>query len=274
MIDRLIQLMDPPAPLGTETETALRELGSWRVQLFGADEHLFRPGDVPDTIYLITAGIACRYAVLPNGRRQIANFLLPGDVFGGRARVGMPFDHNIQSITMLEVLCLERSAVAALNERVPQLTAALWKARLQETAVCQEWLVNVGRRTAVERIGHLFCEIFVRLRRVGLTIDKRCMLPLTQTDIADAVALTPVHVNRTLMHMTRRGWLSFRRGVLQIDDLDRLQDLAGFDPRYLGISERGVQQRHRDKPAHQPNRGRGPMPFPMRLGNDLVADHK
>jgi CRP-like cAMP-binding protein len=104
-----------------------------------------------------------------------------------------------------------------------------------QSAITREWAVNVGQRSAMERIAHLFCELFARLQTVGLTMGNRCLLPLTQVDIAEALALTPVHVNRMVMLMTRSGWLTFQRSVLQIHDMRCLTEVGGFDPTYLEV---------------------------------------
>jgi len=93
--------------------------------------------------------------------------------------------------------------------------------------------VNVGQRSAFERLAHLFCEMFMRLDAVGLTHDDQCELPLTQIELADTLALSAVHVNRTLMEMRRGRLVSFHNRQLVIHDHVALQIAAGFNPNYL-----------------------------------------
>ena len=116
-----------------------------------------------------------------------------------------------------------------------RLTRALWWSTLVEEAITHEWIVNVGHRTAFERMAHLFCEIFARLQVVGLTHENRCELPLTQTELADTLALSAVHVNRTLMDMRRAQLVTFHARQLVIHDREALQSVAGFDPGYLHL---------------------------------------
>jgi CRP-like cAMP-binding protein len=233
MVDHFIRKLRQGGALGAAAELSLRKSLDRRVRLFGAREDLFRPGDRPETVCLITAGIACRYRLLPSGQRQITGFLLPGDLFALRASLDMPFDHYLASITMLEMLQLDRSQLPSFCEPGSGIGEVLRRAMALQLAISREWVLNLGQRNAMERIAHLFCELFRRLQAVGLAIENRCLLPLTQIDVADAVALTPVHVNRMLMSMTRSGWLTFQRSVLEIHDMRRVAEVGSFDASYL-----------------------------------------
>jgi CRP-like cAMP-binding protein len=237
MIDQFIRRLRQGGALSAAAELALQSCIDRRARLYGAREDLFRPGDVPATVFLVTAGIACRCRILPSGQRQITGFLLPGDLFALRASLERPFDHYIRSITTLETVQLDRSSLASFNEPRSGIAELLRRAMALQLAISREWVLNVGQRSAMERIAHLFCELFRRLEAVGLTIDNQCLLPLTQIDVADAVALTPVHVNRMVMAMTRSGWLTFQRSVLEIHDMSRLAEIGSFDAGYLQIAD-------------------------------------
>jgi hypothetical protein len=93
----------------------------------------------------------------------------------------------------------------------------------------------VGYRSALQRVAHLFCEVFWRLEAVGLTRDNLCQLPLTQIELGDTLALSSVHVNRTLMYMRRANLVRLHRGQLEILDRSGLTAAAGFDPNYLHL---------------------------------------
>lgn len=233
MIDQFIRRWRQGGALSAAAVAAVQTAIDRRVQLFGAREELFGPGDIPQTVCLVTAGIACRYRLLPGGQRQITGFLLPGDLFALRASLGIPYDHCVRSLTMLEMLQLERSCLASCSGSTFGIGEVLHRAMALQLAISREWVLNLGQRSAMERIAHLFCELFRRLQAVGLTIENRCLLPLTQIDIADAVGLTPVHVNRMVMSMTRSGWLTFQRSVLEIRDMSRVAEIASFDGSYL-----------------------------------------
>ncbi|WP_238291148.1 Crp/Fnr family transcriptional regulator, partial [Methylobacterium longum] len=111
-------------------------------------------------------------------------------------------------------------------------------ATLVDEATLREWLVNVGRRSAEERIAHLMCELLLRLRAVGRTAGDGYALPITQEDLADTTGLTSVHVNRTLGSLKQRGLIALSGRQLRILDLAGLETLAEFKPNYLHLGGR------------------------------------
>jgi CRP-like cAMP-binding protein len=102
-----------------------------------------------------------------------------------------------------------------------------------DAAIHREWELSLGRRTALSRIAALFCEMRLRLEVVGMTEGQTYALPLTQTDLAECLGLTPIHVNRTLKELREQGLVHFKSGRVTILDWDRLRDVAEFDPAYL-----------------------------------------
>jgi CRP-like cAMP-binding protein len=232
----LIAKLTTVAPITLEDRCALAEL-CVTARDMGARRSLIREGDRPDHIHLIVEGWAARYKLLPDGSRQITAFLLPGDFCDLHVTILGAMDHSIATITRARVAYIPRGRMEALTER-PGITKALWWSTLVDEAVLRNWIVNVGRRDAFEAIGHLMCELFVRLRNVGLTDDHRYELPLTQEEIGDALGLTPVHVNRVLQRMRGEGLISLDRGALTIHDYRRLEKASGFNPNYLHIDQR------------------------------------
>ena len=204
---------------------------------------LIREGEKPKNIHLMVDGWACRYKTLPDGRRQIVAFFVPGDLCDLNVYILRQMDHNIGAITRLAVADISRDDMNRLTAEHPRITQALWWEALVDIAVQREWTLNIGQRTAYERIGHLLVELFLRLRSVGLTQADSCDFPLTQTDIADATGLTAVHVNRTLQELRRDGLIILERKRLQIPDLEKLQDASMFNPNYLHLDHEG---RHLD----------------------------
>ena len=204
---------------------------------------LIREGEKPKNIHLMVDGWACRYKTLPDGRRQIVAFFVPGDLCDLNVYILRQMDHNIGAITRLAVADISREDMDRLTADHPRITQALWWEALVDIAVQREWTLNIGQRTAYERIGHLLVEIFLRLRSVGLTQADSCDFPLTQTDIADATGLTAVHVNRTLQELRRDGLIVLERKRLQIPDLEKLKDAAMFNANYLHLDHEG---RHLD----------------------------
>lgn len=233
-VGRLIRKLETFATLAETDKRALAETVT-TVRRFSAHEDLLREGEPFDELKLILEGLACRYKLLPDGRRQIVAYLVPGDLCDIRTFILKRMDHSICSLAPVEAALLSAEGVLGLMGRSPALTRALWWSTLVEEANAREWLVNVGHRTAFERLAHLLCEIFIRLRAVGLTQDNRCDLPLTQNELADTLALSLVHVNRMLMEMRRAGLVTFQNKQLTIHDLQALQSASGFNASYLHL---------------------------------------
>jgi CRP-like cAMP-binding protein len=122
----------------------------------------------------------------------------------------------------------------------PSIGALLWRSTLVEAAISREWETNLGRRPAFERMAHLFCELYLRLQAVGLADDYRCQMPITQTDLADALGLTSVHVNRVLKELRAQTLITLRNSTLVIQAWDELRQAAEFNPTYLHLDKRAA----------------------------------
>ncbi len=110
--------------------------------------------------------------------------------------------------------------------------------RRRSCAIHREWMLSLGRRTAVARTAHLFCELFIRFELVGMTEGGSYRLPITQTDLAECLGLTAVHVNRTLKVLREQGLVAFRGGTVTIHDMAGLKRVAEFSPAYLSLEKR------------------------------------
>jgi CRP-like cAMP-binding protein len=237
---------EPHSPLITRLETVSRLTEGDREALaslcadprdMGARRNVIREGERPDHVHLVVEGWAARYKLLADGARQITAFLIPGDFCDLHVTILGEMDHSIITLTRAKVAYIPRSEIDALAER-PGLAKAFWWATLVDEAVLRAWIVNVGRRDAFEAIGHLMCELYVRMKNIGLADDHRFELPLTQEELGDALGLTPVHVNRVLQRMRAMELITFKSGLLTILDYRRLESASGFNPNYLHIAER------------------------------------
>ena len=208
------------------------------VRPINARQDIITEGDRPEEVHLIVEGWGARYKMLPDGSRQIIALLIPGDFCDLHVSELGHMDHSIMALTRCRVAFIPSGKIEELTSRYTNLTKALWWSTLVEAAVMRAWIVNVGRRNAFERIAHLLCEMHARLKTIGLVEGDRFDLPLTQEEIADATALTAVHVNRTLQRLRNEGLITFRGGVLKVLDVRALEDAAGFDPAYLHIERR------------------------------------
>ncbi|WP_159716417.1 Crp/Fnr family transcriptional regulator [Geminicoccus flavidas] len=227
--------------LSASDQAALDLLSRQRVRQVNARHDLIREGDRPDHVNLILSGWACRYKTLEDGRRQIIAILLPGDLCDLNIFILRTMDHSMAAITPVTHAEVSREVLEEVTLKQPRITQALWWDALVTAAIQREWSVSLGQRTALERVGHILCELFVRLRMVGLTNGNCCEFPITQVDLADATGLSAVHLNRTLQELRAGELIVLRDRLLTIRDLPALQVLSLFNPNYLHLDAEGQQ---------------------------------
>ena len=194
---------------------------------------LIQEGDVPGPVFVILAGWACRYKILPGGSRQIISFLMPGDFCDMHVAVLAEMDHSIATLTEAQVVTIPRDHMENLVETGPHLAKAFWWTQLVDEGVLRATIVSMGRRTSLERVAHLLCELCFRMRNIGIATAESMIMPFTQIVLADAVGMTPVHVNRLVRKLRSLGALEVSAGTLIIADIKILAQIAGFDDNYL-----------------------------------------
>jgi CRP-like cAMP-binding protein len=239
----LIRKLEQFARLSADDRRVLDRLVGERVRRVGPREDVIREGEKPRVVSLVLSGWVCRYKQLADGRRQIMGFFVPGDLCDLNVYILREMDHSVGTITPVTLAEVPRPVMEEVTLAHPRITQALWWETLVNAAIQREWTVSLGQRTAFERIGHMLCELFLRLRAVGLTEGERCDLPITQAEMADATGLSTVHVNRTLQELRGAGLVVLKGGALSIPDLPALQDATLFNPNYLHLDREG---RHLD----------------------------
>lgn len=204
-----------------------------RRRTFLPGHEMIHEGQPNASAFILAEGWALSYKVLPDGERQIVDFQVPGDFLGLRSVLFRTADHSIEAATHIEASEVLTSDIFDAFSHAPRLaTAVLWAASRDEAMVV-EHLVNIGRRSAEERLAHLLLELGARLMLVGLGDKTGFACPLTQYHLADALGLSAVHVNRVLRHLRDDGLVTFQKGRVVFDDFDRLRKIAGFDTGYL-----------------------------------------
>jgi CRP-like cAMP-binding protein len=199
-IELLIRKLESIGPLTGAERDALRHLETTQVGV-GTRHDIVREGERPNTLTLVLHGLLCRYKIVADGKRQIMSFHIPGDVPDLPCLVIPVMDHSLCTLAPSQIAVISRAALLDLLAEQPQLARLFWRDTVVDAAIFREWMVGIGRRSAFTRIAHLFCEMIVRMRTVGLSADNTVDLPLTQTDVADALGLSTVHVNRTLQEL-------------------------------------------------------------------------
>jgi CRP-like cAMP-binding protein len=200
-----------------------------------ADQDIVRDQDRPSQCCLVLEGFAFRYKVLEGGKRQIFSFHIPGDIPDLQSLHLTIMDHSLATLVDSRVALITHENVRKLVRAHPRIGDIFWRDTLIDAAVFREWMAGIGRRHAYARIAHLFCELFLRMRVVGLTNGDAFPMPITQAEIGDALGLSTVHVNRTLQELRRDRIIATRDGMLVVESWEALQEAGEFDPTYLHL---------------------------------------
>lgn len=189
---------------------------------FRPHQYLAREMELPAAVYRIDEGWACRFRLLADGRRQITALFMPGDYCEPQWAFGHRPFQPIVALTSIRATSFAIRRADRSDDQRHHLGLSL--AMMIERQ--GDWLVTLGRKTALERIAHLLSMIFERMQGSGLAYGKQCAMPLTQIDIADITGLTPVHVNRTLQSMRAADLIELQSRWLRIPSLRKLREVA------------------------------------------------
>ena len=227
------RLIDSPY-LSPDEREALEDLAqsSRPVQ---ASTDLMCEGERTDHFHIVSEGWAFRYKTTRDGARQIVALLLPGDPANLDSFLFDRLDYGVRSLTAMTVVTLPRDRLLTLASHYAGISKTLAWLAMIENAVLSQWALRLGRQSAKQRLAHLFCEISVRLGvRIGTDEGGNSFeLPLTQEQIADALGLTSVHVNRTIKELRLEALIEPRPGSVTITDFNALRRIGDFDPAYL-----------------------------------------
>ena len=238
MIERHISKIRARHELSAEEEAAIRDAISDERDV-PSDRTIVRAGEDINYSTLLLDGLMCRYKDLRDGQRQISELHVAGDFADMHSYTLKRLDHNLMTLTPCRIASMTHERAAALFEAHPRLGYIYWFGTNLDAAIHREWALSLGRRTALSRMAALFCELRLRLRIVGLADEGGYHLALTQTDLAECLGLTSVHVNRTLKELREAGVLEFRSRRVSILDQARLERIAEFDPAYLYLDRCG-----------------------------------
>jgi CRP-like cAMP-binding protein len=235
----LVRKLDTIVDLSAEEREAVLGLPV-TVRILNADQDIVRDHDRPSQCCLILTGFACRYKTLPSGKRQIISFHIPGDLPDLQSLHLEVMDHSLGTLTESRVAFITHGTMRAFIRAHPRIGDVFWRDTLIDAAVFREWVTNVGRREAYQRVAHLFCELFVRLEGVGLNNGESYAMPITQAELADATGLSTVHVNRTMQALRANGLITTKNGRVVIEDWEGLQEAGEFDATYLHMRKQAA----------------------------------
>jgi len=223
--------------ISPEQERAIRAAVA-ETRLLPADKIVIRAGEELNTSMLLLEGWMARSKDLQSGERQVTELHVAGDFADLHAFTLKQLDHDVMTLSECTVAIVPHDRLQDITERYPHVGRAYWFATNVDAAIHREMALSLGQRSALSRMAHLFCELYVRLEVVGCANRDGFNLPLTQRELSECLGLTVVHANRTLQELRRRKLVEFEKGKLTVLDRRGLEGIADFDPAYLYLGKR------------------------------------
>jgi CRP-like cAMP-binding protein len=241
-LDLLLRKLETHSSLSEEDRQAILSL-PYTMKTLEAGSYTVREGDAPSHCAVLLSGFAYRQKLTGDGSRQIVAIHIPGEPLDFQNLFLDVADHSVQTLTRAELAVIPRAELQELARTRSGVGHAILVTILVEASIFREWVLNVGQRDARSRLAHLLCEFAVRLETQGLEEQYGYELPMTQEQLADAVGLTPVHVNRTLKALEADGLITRNRRQVHFPDWERMRGVADFNQRYLHLEKQASGQR-------------------------------
>jgi CRP-like cAMP-binding protein len=215
------------AELAFVTDFKLGELA------FGGGATIFLQGEQCEHLFTVLSGWGFRYKMLDDGRRQILNYVMPGDLIGLQGSLMGEMQHSIEALSPITLCVFRRSKLPELYREYPELAYDLTWIAAREERMLDENLLSIGRRSALERAAYLVAFLYQRAKTLELFSGGWVSIPFTQQHVADTLGLSIVHTNKTLRKLADRGLIRWTEKGCDVRDIDGLLTLAGWD----GLSE-------------------------------------
>jgi CRP-like cAMP-binding protein len=206
-----------------------------RTRSFRRGEMIVEEHSKPTESCLLTAGFVGRVSRLAKGTQQITALHIPGDFVDLHAFLLKVLDHGIVAVSECKVAFVPHQDLLLLTEKSPHLGRLLWLSTVVDGSIHRAWITSLGRRSALEGLAHLICEIYARLEAVDLATDHAFEFPAIQAELSDMLGISAVHVNRSMQELRSTGLISWGGGKVRIHDYANLVELADFDPTYLNL---------------------------------------
>ncbi len=180
------------------------------------------------SLYTVLEGAGFRYKMLEDGRRQILNFILPGDLVGLQGTIAGEMQHSVEALSAMTLCVFDRKRLDALYRNHPSLAFDLTWIACREERLLDENLLTIGRRNAVERVAYVLSVLYHRAKQVGLAPDGTMQIPLTQSHLADALGLSLVHTNKTMRKLVSLGAIQWQGKGYDVRDAALLARTGGW----------------------------------------------
>ena len=223
--------------ISPEEEKAIRDAVA-ETRKVRADTVVVRSGERLNSSLMLIDGWMARAKDLESGERQFTELHVAGDFADLHGFTLKCLDHDVVTLSDCTLAVVPHDRLRAITERFPHLGRVYWFTTNVDAAIHRECALSLGQRTAISRMAHLFCELFVRLHLVGRTHANGYEFPLTQREVSECLGLTVVHANRTIQELRRRGLIELENRHLTILDRHGLERVAEFDDAYLYLDKR------------------------------------
>lgn len=230
----ILRRLDLIGSLSDKDRMAVRDV-SGEVRDLQAGEDILKLGERPSSSVIVLGGLLQRYKITPQGNRQIYSFYMPTDTPCLESLPMEVMDNTLGAVSPSQVGLVSHLELLRLFNAHPKVLMLAWRETLVQGAITREWLMRNSQMLAHAQVGHFFCEIMIRAKAAKLTRGDVCDLPITRDHLADALGMTIVHVNRTLMILRTAGLVNFQDGLLTVPSLEKLAEVADFDPSYLHL---------------------------------------
>ncbi|AGB45261.1 cAMP-binding protein [Mesorhizobium australicum WSM2073] len=217
----------------TDSDIGVLEGIQFQKRDFQANQDIVREGDRPTHSFVILEGLVGSTKLTGEGKRQITSVFVPGDIPDLHGMHLSVLDCTFTPLTRVRVGFMRHDALRAICDQHPSIATVFWRSTLIDAAIYREWVTNVGRRDAYARMAHILCELIVRLRSMGLIKDHVAELPIRQAELADALGLSAVHVNRTLQDLRGDGLVVTEGSRFHAVDWPGLVRAGDFETGYL-----------------------------------------
>lgn len=181
-------------------------------------------------LHTVLTGWGFRYKLLPDGRRQIVNYVMPGDLVGLQGTLMSEMQHSMETLSPMTLCVFERGELMSLYRQHAELAYDVTWLASREECMLDENLLSIGRRSALESLAYLVAFLVGRARASGLISETAApRLAITQQHVADTLGLSLVHTNKTIRKLTEKKLLRWRDGGCEVLDVDGLTDLAHWE---------------------------------------------
>ena len=196
-------------------------------------DFLYHEGDEVSEVFTLFSGWVKLFKNLPDGKTYVMRFSLAGDFLGFQSNLHGPLNHSVQALTDVHVCSFPKAKFMELLKARPEIASELTSITVRDLGLCHEHQLNTARKSAEERVANLLLELYHRVNDLQHSTEKTIDIPITQVDIADAVGITQVHVNRVLKKLKESGLVSCKHHKLSMLDESRLSALGRFNPEVL-----------------------------------------